>query len=83
MEYLDCDKTVVVTLIDTLRKKIKDLENENSELEKKNKLEISVIDNLTISKMTLEERIIKLEKKNSELEEKNNTLNKIIENSKI
>ena len=83
MEYLDCDKTVVTTLINELRKKIKDLENENSELEKKNNLEIKVIDNLTISKMSLEETIVKLEKKISELEEKNNTLNKIIENSKI
>ena len=35
MEYLDCDKTVIATLIDTLRKKIKDLENKNNELEKK------------------------------------------------
>lgn len=83
MEYLDCDKTVVATLINELRKKIKDLENENSELEKRNKLEIKVIDNLTIGKMTLEDKIVKLEKKISELEEKNNTLNKIIENSKI
>ena len=35
----------------------------NSELEKKNKLEIKVIDNLTIGKMTLEDKIVKLEKK--------------------
>ena len=83
MEYLDCDKIVVATLINELRKKIKNLKNENSELEKKNKLEIKIIDNLTIGKMTLEENIVKLEKKIDKLEEKNNTLNKIIANSKV
>ena len=49
MEYLDCDKKVVATLINELRKKIKDLENENSELEKK----ISELEekNITLNKI--------------------------------
>lgn len=37
MEYLDCDKTVVTSLIDDLRKKNKELTEKVSELEQKNK----------------------------------------------
>ena len=70
MEYLDCDKTLIVTLINDLRKKIKELEDKNNELEKKNKQEIKIIDNLTIGKMKLEEMIKEKEKKILELEEK-------------
>tara|TARA_Y100001958_G_C21151577_1_gene487623 strand:- start:787 stop:954 length:168 start_codon:yes stop_codon:yes gene_type:complete len=37
MEYLDCDKTLITSLIDDLRKKNKELTEKVSELEKKNK----------------------------------------------
>lgn len=37
MEYLDCDKTLIISLIDDLRKKNKELTEKVSELEKKNK----------------------------------------------
>ena len=83
MEYLDCDKTLIITLINNLRKKIKELEKENNTLENNKILQIKLIDNLTISKMTLEKTIVKLEKKNSELVVKNNILNKVIENYEI
>ena len=48
MEYLDCDKTVIATLINELRKKIKDLEKENSELEEKNNTLNKIIENSKI-----------------------------------
>ena len=81
MEYLDCDKTIITTLINDLRKKIKELEKENNTLENNKILQIKLIDSLTVKISKFENKKINLKQKNIDLEEQN--LNLKEKNSKL